>query len=133
MSSDDWKTEYEQLSEDYRFFVQVAWQSQVAVIGVDGLLVGTIVSIHHPSNMLGFVPLLGAFLTFIMLIQQRKWIVRWKERIWLLEEYDVQKGFRRFSRKETRFLKFPLEMAFPALMVLVGAGLLGYAIMLFFR
>jgi hypothetical protein len=133
LSSEDWKIEYEQLSEDYRFFVQLAWQSQVAVLAVDGVLVGTVINIKNPSNMLGFVPLLGALLTITMLIQQRKWILRWKLRIQRLKTYDRMKGFGRFYFEESGFLKFPLEPAFPALMILVSAGLFVYAAILFVR
>ena len=84
-----------------------------------------------PANMLGFVPLIGAALTFMMLIQQRKWVVRWNRRIQLLKEYDKVKDFNRFSSKETGFLTWPLEIMFPSLMTGVGSGLLVYAVLLF--
>jgi heme exporter protein D len=132
-TADDWKTEYHELSEDYRYFIQMAWQSIMAVLAVDGLLLGTVINIKHPSYILGFVPLLASALTFIMFVQQRKWILRWKGRIQRLEQYDKEKKFSRFSSEETGIRKFPLEPTFPTMMVLVGTGLSGYAAFLFTR
>jgi len=129
VSYDDWKLEYKEASEDYRFFVQVVWQSTLAVLAVDGVLVGAVIQVHMLNVILGFLPLLGALLTFIMASQQKDWNDRWMERIAILQDYDRRHQFRRYLHISRGY---PLRgYAFLTLQVAVGVGLTLYAIALF--
>jgi hypothetical protein len=101
------------------------------VLALDGLLVGTIISAHPTSRLVGLLPLMASVLTFLMVIEERKWTIRWKGRIERLKMYDRTRGFGRFYFEESGFLKFPLEYLFSALMLFVGLGLLTYAVFLF--
>jgi hypothetical protein len=128
---DDWKEEYKELSEDYRFFVQIGWQSTLAIFGVDGILIGAVIQAHFQSPTLGLLPLFGAALTFIMASQQYDWNKRWIERINLLYQHDWRHGLNRF-----RFPRPPAQyprrgVAWLVLQIIVGVALVIYALVLF--
>jgi hypothetical protein len=129
-STDDWKVEYQQLSEDFRFFIQMGWQATVAVLAADGLLVGTVLSVH-PSRWLGFVPFVGAALTFLMAGETLKWDKRFKSRLLRLQQYDRLHNFGRFYVNEQGFRTWPLGHVLRMLMFAVGIGLTAYALTLF--
>jgi hypothetical protein len=126
---DDWEVEYNQLSDDYRFFIQQSWQSTVAVLAVDGFLVGGILQLK-PNFFLGFLPLAASILTLVMAIQVRRWHLRWFERLTLLGRYDRAKGFQRFH-SQAGSPHSDLGVIFHVFNFAVGVGLFVFSLWLF--
>jgi hypothetical protein len=128
---DKWKAEYEQLSDDFRFYVQMGWQATVAVLATDGLIVSAVVSAKEVRPIFGVLPLIGAILTILMALEEEKWTRRTKGRVLILKTYDRAHGFGRFSTEEKGFLTWPLGRWLFDLMFAVALGLILYALFLF--
>ena len=119
---EDWKAEYEQLGEDYRLFISTSWQATVAVLAVDGLLIGSAMSLNGPIS--SALLLIAGILTITMALTSLKWILRVRSRVKRLAYYDRRKGFTRFYPKERGFLTWPLGIVLFVLMITVGAGMI---------
>jgi hypothetical protein len=109
----------------------MGWQATVAVLAVDGLLVGAVFAVAKPTRSLGFLPILGATLTLLMALQTLKWMSRTNGRVSRLKQYDRMHGFGRFYSDETAFLRSSLGLALFGLMIITVIGLVVFAIFLF--
>lgn len=118
----DWRVEYEQLSEDYRFFVSMGWQATVAVLAVDGLVLGSATTLKNPI-LFGLVTLMAGILTILMGLETRKWGMRNESRVRRLAYCDQRKGFTRFYPQEKGFLSLRLGVGLFILMMFVGLGM----------
>src|SRR5437867_6431018 len=124
--SDDWKTEYDQLSEDYRHYVTMGWQATVAVLLADGVVLGLADHDLHILQLCLIYAVAGA-LTIMMGIETLKWTRRGQDRINRLREIERQ-GFRRFSPEEHGFRNWGLGYGLFILMMIVGCVLAGLSI-----
>jgi len=124
---ENWKVEYEQLSEDYRFFVKMGWQATVAVLAVDGLVLGSAITMKKPVVLFALFSIAG-ILTILMGLETNKWRIRNDSRIDRLKWYDRKwTHFQRFCREEKGSLTWPVGTALAILMILVGIGMFSYA------
>lgn len=139
--ADEWdRLEYEQASEDFRFYVQMGWQATVAVLIGDGIIVGTIASIAKVPTWIWVVPFASAILTLLMLLETHKWTIRTKLRIDILTRHDKARydqdndsQERRFYPEETGFPTWKIGKALEALMLFTTIGLFGFSGYLFFQ
>jgi hypothetical protein len=134
MSSDkdEWdRLEYEQASDDFRFYNQTAWQATVAVLIGDGVVVGTIASLQNVPTWLGLVPAGVGLLTLLMGLQTSKCRIRSNNRRAILEERDkvrYQEGRpRRFYPRETGITTWRIGMVLEALMFVTAFLLFIYS------
>jgi hypothetical protein len=100
-ADDDWKTEYEQLSEDYRSYVQMGWQATFAVLFGDALVLSYFVPLHvSHAAFFDAVCVVLALITYLMAWETMKWIVRSDQRVNRLRVLEGPHDFHRFSERE---------------------------------
>lgn len=123
----EWKVEYEQLSEDFRHLVSMGWQAPVAVLAIDGVIIGSTMTLKSPPVFFVLYSIAG-ILTILMGLSNLKWTIRNKKRADRLGYYDKEMGFKRFHPRENWFLRFSLGTVMFILMMAVGIGMLVYVI-----
>lgn len=128
---DDWKTEYEQLSEDMRHFTNVGWQATVAVIVGDALILTPAIGAKTLWISFSLLYVAGT-LTILLAWTSIKWAVRSKRIRERLKELGGRHGFDKFSKPEEFLLDFPVANLAIGLMLVVGFGLilLGFLLMI---
>jgi hypothetical protein len=127
---DGWETEYHELSEDFRAMNNTGWQACVAVIVGDALILTPLLG-NIPLWVRESLLLASGLLTLIIAWKEAKFKVRGLGRVKRLKEYDIAKGFKRYSETEHMLLSLGTGWAIVGLMVLIGLGLLLLAFLLF--
>ena len=122
----NWEVEYEQLSEDFRLHVTLGWQAPVTVLAVDGVIIGSAVTLKSPLALFVLFLIAGIF-TITMGLSNLKWTKRNISRAKRLERYDHKNHFERFYPPEKGFLTWSLGTVVSWLMMLIGAGMISYA------
>src|SRR5450759_1686688 len=75
-ANDEWnKIEYEQSSEDFRHNTVMGWQSFIAMIAADGVLLAQIPNVQN-NRLAFFVLLIASLSTFLMAFTSAKWTYR---------------------------------------------------------
>lgn len=121
LPKEDWEVEYEQLSEDFRLHVSLGWQAPVTVLAIDGVIIGSAMTLSPLVQFLLFL-IVGIFTT-TMGLSDLKWTKRNKSRAKRLACYDKQRDFKRFYPEEKGFLAWSLGTVTASLMMLVGIGM----------
>lgn len=122
---EDWKEEYEQLSEDFRFYSQMGWEATFAVLFGDSVVVSLVVPLHSSySSLADLMLLLVGFATVLMGWQTVKWIYRSRVRMLRMQEIDRAHGFVRFSTKEPTHIRLGTEWGLAAILIMVGLGVM---------
>jgi hypothetical protein len=120
--SDDWKIEYEQMSEDIRSYSNLGWQAPIAVLVGDALILGPIATVGRHVVIDFFLLILTGSLTLLMAWVTSKWIIRSNRRARRIAELEKAHNFKRFEQEST-FLSFPIGWILALIMVLVGTTL----------
>ena len=124
-ATEDWVVEYEQLSEDFRFYSQMGWEATFAVLFGDGLVAAYVVPLHatYPS-LSDLLLLLVGLATVLMGWETMKWIYRSRVRLKRMREIDRAHGFVRFASQEPLHARLGTEWGLAAILILVGLGIM---------
>ncbi len=129
--SEDWKEEYEQLSEDFRFYSQMGWEATFAVLFGDALVAAYIVPLLSTRRSLAdLILLLVGFATILMGWQEVKWIYRSRVRMMRMKEIDRTHGFVRFATEEPLRVRLGTEWGLAAILFLVGVSIMATPLLL---
>jgi hypothetical protein len=130
---EEWKEEYRELNEDYRFFSNIGWQSTLAVIAVDGLLLSPAYAFFENRFFLGTSALffITGIITIIIGISNWKWRDRNYKRAKRLQFFERAKGFGRFAQDEKGFVKIKVASFYTVFILTIGAVIIGTATLFF--
>jgi len=130
-ATEDWRVEYEQLSEDFRFYSQMGWEATFAVLFGDALVASYVVPLHSSHAPLSdLILLLVGFATVLMGWETVKWIYRSRVRLKRMRDMDRAHGFVRFASKEPLHARLGTEWGLAATLILVGIGIMATPLLL---